>query len=132
MLVLDVPKYVFYDHSVCLNIYTDPYTFNIHPSYYQIHPYNISITSLQFLSSSVLIMMARIILTVSLLMNIGYTYFKVLGSNSWPYSHSEAAVCGAGDVCWIGLRDDLNGNDDMVFEWDDHSDISTSYGFNSD
>ena len=42
-------------------------------------------------------------------------------------------ACG-GNVCWIGLQDDLNGNDDGLWHWTDGTDLSAgpSYGFNSD
>lgn len=96
-------------------------------------------------------MTTTIILVVSALINIGQTYFKgptaVNYQNASAYCQSQRttlasivtesewedakSVCGA-DRCWIGLRDDLNGNDDMIWAWDDHSDIANSYGFNAD
>ena len=51
---------------------------------------------------------------------------------TWKEWRIAKNVCGGNNICWIGLRDDLNGNDDMIWSWTDGSTISNSYGFNKD
>ena len=41
------------------------------------------------------------------------------------------ASAGATSSLWIGLQDDLHGNDDMIWSWTDGTDIAISYGFHA-
>lgn len=57
----------------------------------------------------------------------GTTLASIGTESDW---NDARTVCGAMD-CWIGSRDDRHGNDEMIFSWDDGTDITTSYGFNA-
>ena len=56
----------------------------------------------------------------------------VLGSVPTLTDWNNARTACGGLRCWIGLQDDLNGNDDGIWHWVDGTDITTSYGFNAD
>ena len=46
--------------------------------------------------------------------------------------YNAAVRVADGNEVWVGLRDDIRGEDDMVWFWIDGTDITTSYGFDSD
>lgn len=56
----------------------------------------------------------------------GSTLATILTKSDWNEARS---VCNEVFSCWIGLRDDVNDDDEMIWSWIDGSRISNSYGF---
>lgn len=51
----------------------------------------------------------------------------------WNYARNVFGLIENWGFCWIGARNDLDGNADItIWSWIDGSKISNSYGFNPD
>ena len=56
----------------------------------------------------------------------------IIASIPTEEDYDDAVEAAGGQQVWVGLRDEFNGDGEMIWSWSDGTDIADDYGFNSD